>query len=295
MDNFYIQCKIIKPTTLLSDEDKNHFIHNIAEATNTQKPIKDADLRANSPEQLDLKMRLKKRQVYYVTKKGENAPKVYDRKYQLLNLSKFGKLAFASILQMPGSARSDSYKMYKDEYYNTIFEKSPEGIIVDMLKISNYYDDFKKNINKIIPDISQTELEVIKNSKTFQLACITLLCKLNYNAISLKDINDALGDVDKLKVIVQQTEPMVSIMNKKINDEKDVFYTIFRQISLTVLNTCYNVAIKIAKSNQQSISASNYFKSDKNYYLDVIPDLCTQYKINATLKNNIQRICGIKN
>lgn len=294
LEDFYIQCKIIKPTMLSSDDEKNQFIHNIAKATNTQKPIKDSDLRANSPEQLDLKERLKKRHVYYVTKKGENAPKVYAKK-QLLNLLKFGKLSFASVLQMPGSSRSDSAKMYNREYYNTIFGKeAPEGIIADILKIDNYYEAFKKNITKIIPEIRPTELEVIKNGKTFQLACITFLCKLNYNVFSMRDITTAINDIDKLKNIIQQTGQMSVIMNKQINNEREIFYTIFRQISLFTLKISYSMATEVAKRLQQSISASNYFKSDKNYYTDVIPALCNNYEENSTLKNAIQKICGLK-
>lgn len=49
---------------------KDKFALEIAEATNSQKPVKKADLKANTPEQIRLKERLNRCQVYYITKKA---------------------------------------------------------------------------------------------------------------------------------------------------------------------------------------------------------------------------------
>ena len=66
--DFYLQCKVVKSkgnTTQMKDK----FALEIAEATNSQKPVKKADLKANTPEQIRLKERLNRCQVYYITKK----------------------------------------------------------------------------------------------------------------------------------------------------------------------------------------------------------------------------------
>ena len=48
--DFYLSCKVIKA---LSEDDKieGRFIQKVSEASNSQKPIKPRDLKANAPEQ----------------------------------------------------------------------------------------------------------------------------------------------------------------------------------------------------------------------------------------------------
>src|SRR5574344_896160 len=53
-DDFYLVCKIIK-STFNNSEEKNKFIARVAEASNTQKPIKAKDIIANRVEQRNLK------------------------------------------------------------------------------------------------------------------------------------------------------------------------------------------------------------------------------------------------
>lgn len=48
--DFYLQCKVVKSIGV-SENERDTFITNIAEATNSQKPIKTKDLKANTPEQ----------------------------------------------------------------------------------------------------------------------------------------------------------------------------------------------------------------------------------------------------
>ena len=55
--DFYLQCKVVKSEGNTAEE-RDRFALDIAEATNAQKPIKKADLKANTPEQIRLKERL---------------------------------------------------------------------------------------------------------------------------------------------------------------------------------------------------------------------------------------------
>ena len=74
--DFYLQCKVVKSKGDDNDS-RNNFALEIAEASNSQKPIKKSDLKANTLEQLKLKENLSRYGVYYITKKGDKAPKQY--------------------------------------------------------------------------------------------------------------------------------------------------------------------------------------------------------------------------
>ena len=64
MNDMAVPCKIIK--------DKNaEFLAEVAEASNSQKAISDADLKANNPEQKQLKKKLESQQIYLEIKKGK--------------------------------------------------------------------------------------------------------------------------------------------------------------------------------------------------------------------------------
>lgn len=134
--DFYLQCKVIKSEGTTT-QMKDRFALDIAEATNSQKPIKKADLKANTPEQMRLKEQLNRYHVYYITKKGDKTPKQYSEPFQTATLEQVGKLGLAAVLQMPGSSRSNSQRMYNDEYYYSIFgNEAKAGVIADLLRLS---------------------------------------------------------------------------------------------------------------------------------------------------------------
>lgn len=290
--DFYLQCKIVKSKGNTNNE-KDIFAHNIAEATNSQKPIKKADLKANTPEQLRLKERLNQKHVYYITKKGDRPPKQYSETYQIATLEQVGKLSLAGVLQMPGSARSNSHRMYNDEYYHSIFgQDAKEGVITDLLKISYYYDRFLKNEIKNKGYDEKTVLPMIKNGRTYQFACITFLCKINHGVFCYNTIGSFLNNTNELKSILRQMGGMENLISKKIYDEEECFYEIFNIIGEEVLGYCFENALEKAAHEQKTLAPSDYLKSDLNYYKDVLKRLWSRYNQNNTLKDKINLICG---
>jgi hypothetical protein len=288
--DFFIQCKVVKIKGSNQDS-RDKFIGDIAEATNSQKPIKEADLRANSPEQLNLKMRLNTRGVYYITKKGDKATKYYPEPYQVATLEIIGKLCLSGVLQMPGSARSNSRRMYKDEYYYPMFNKeAKDGVIADLLKIGYYYESFVKTEMKNKGFDETTTLPIIKNGKTFMLACITLLAKLNNNVFTYETISINLSNSDSLKVVLKNMDGMDKIILNKLSEEKDIFFEIFTIIGEEVLGYCFSNALEVAKENQKALAASDYVKSDNNYYRDIIKRLWARYNQNKQLHEYINKI-----
>lgn len=290
--DFYLQCKVVKSkgnTTQMKDK----FALEIAEATNSKKPVKKADLKANTPEQIRLKERLNRCQVYYITKKGDKTPKQYSEPYQTATLEQVGKLGLAAVLQMPGSARSNSQRMYNDEYYYSIFgQDAKEGVIADLLKMSYYYDKFVKVYIKDKGYDEKTVLPMMKNGRTFQYACVTFLCKINYGVFTYDTIAGMLNNVDDLKIAIRNMGNIEKLISVKLQDEEEIFMEIFSVIGDEVLGYCFDSALYKAEEEQRTLAPSDYLKSDINYYKDVIKRLWNRYKQNSTLRRDIDLICG---
>lgn len=290
--DFYLQCKVVKSkgnTTQMKDK----FALEIAEATNSQKPVKKADLKANTPEQIRLKERLNRYQVYYITKKGDKTPKQYAEPYQTATLEQVGKLGLAAVLQMPGSARSNSQRMYNDEYYYSIFGRdAKEGVIADLLKMSYYYDKFVKIYIKDKGYDEKTVLPMMKNGRTFQYACVTFLCKINYGVFSYDTIAGMLNNVNDLKIAIRNMGNIEKLISVKLQNEEEIFMEVFSVIGDEVLGYCFDSALYKAEEEQRTLAPSDYLKSDINYYKDIIKRLWNRYKQNSLLKKNINLICG---
>ncbi len=126
--DFYLTCKIIK-IVRESEKDKDDFILEIAEAANSQKAIKAADLIANAPEQRRFKqVLLEEAGIFYQTKRGEDIPKKYHSAYLHTKLDVVGKLCLAAIFQEPCKSRNNPSVSYKKDkpYYNPIFNGDRE-------------------------------------------------------------------------------------------------------------------------------------------------------------------------
>ena len=289
--DFYLQCKVIKSEGTTT-QMKDRFALDIAKATNSQKPIKKADLKANTPEQMRLKERLNRYHVYYITKKGDKTPKQYSEPFQTATLEQVGKLGLAAVLQMPGSSRSNSQRMYNDEYYYSIFgNEAKAGVIADLLRLSYYYDKFVKTYIKDKGYDEKTVLPMMKNGRTFQYACITFLCKINYGVFTYDTIAGMLNNTDDLKIVIRGMGDMEKLISVNLQNEEEIFMEIFSIIGDEVLGYCFETALYKAEEEQRTLAPSDYLKSDLNYYKDVIKRLWNRYKQNRQLNNDINLIC----
>lgn len=288
--DFYITCKVIQ-TEGIEEAEKDAFALEIAESTNAQKPIRKADLLANTPEQIRLKERLAKYGVYYVLKKGDK-PKSKYAPYEVTKVDAVGKLSLAAILQMPGSARSNSAKMYYDENRHTIWGSEAQvGVIKDLLRLDYYYKRFiKTDLTKITRD--ENIISAMKNGRTFQLACISLLCKIAYGVFSYEgSIAPYLNNVDALKRELRKMEPMGKLVSVNLDEEEAIFRKIFTIISTEVLGYGIDLAKEISGDN--NIDVANYLKSDENYYRYCVKRLWNVFTSNQALRSYIYSICGI--
>lgn len=282
-NDFYVQCKVVQSKGN-SDEEKDRFVTDIAKATNSQKKIDIADIKANTPEQLKLREKLSHEKVYYIIKRGDKIPKKqYSEPYQAATMKEVGKIGLAAVLQMPGSARSNPARMFQDEYYNSIYGKESQAkVIADALKLEYYYTLYIKNELKDKGYDETTVLPMFRNGTTYQLACITFLCKVINNVFAYEDISSTLSNPDLVKSKIRVMGDMDRLFSRKLDDEKDYVYSMFSVIGEEVLGYCYGNALENAEGD---LVPSNYLKSDNNYYKDIIKRLWSRYNSNKTLKD----------
>ena len=152
--DLFLPCKIIM-TSGGNEDEKNKFSLEIAKATNTQKPIKPVDLKANSPEQVRFAQAMREAGVFYQTKRGETPPAGFKAPSLNTDLMEVGKLCLAAIYQIPCASRAKPSTIYSDRYYVPVFDGNQAQvakICKELLKsfgdkpqvVNIYYDDIEK-------------------------------------------------------------------------------------------------------------------------------------------------------
>lgn len=289
-EDFYLQCKVVKAKGATAEQSQD-FVGKIAEATNSQKPIKTKDLKANRPEQWKLKSALADIGFYYMPKNGDkpSPAEKYPEPYNSAKLEKVGKVCLAGVLQMPGSARSNSQKMYDDQYYYSIFGTGAvPQVIVDLIKIDYFYDKYSKS-KKVEAYTIETQ-QMIKNGRTFVMACLLYAVKLNAGCFTNDEINDLISDTDELKRTLRKMDGVSCVIANKLDNEKDVLEDIFGLIGDEVLGYCFDLATRVAINTGKSVAPSDYLKLDSNYYKDIISRFNTVYSTKKAFKDTIDKI-----
>ena len=257
--DFPISCKIVKPDQ--EGEDYfNMFISQIAEASNSQKPISDRDLKSNYPEQRKLQQDLKSQdpKVYLEIKRGEGILRKRNLKnWQKIKNDALGQLILSVLLQQPGTARSNKKKIFSDRAtYNDIFKRTHDkDTIIDILKLSDYYDEFVATSN-----LSEKPSNIAKNGKLCVLAIIGFLIKYSRQKIDIKLdsgssewVTEITGDV--------LNGPLFDV--DRPDDYLVVLNSLFNQIIMALLNL-YN------SRGDTETSVTNFFKTDKKYFTMIL-------------------------
>ena len=105
-EDFFVCCKIIK-NTFDTPQEKNVFIAKVAEASNTQKPIKAKDIIANRVEQRNLKTLLSENKVFIEIKRGEKCyHEQYPEPWQRTKNNELAQDLYSFVYLEPGPARN---------------------------------------------------------------------------------------------------------------------------------------------------------------------------------------------
>lgn len=78
------------------------------------------------------------------------------------------------------------------------------------------------------------------------------------------------------------------LIEKKLDNEQEVFNEIFGLIGEEVLKYCFELAK--ASNDGKVLAPSDYLKSDSNYYKDVLQRFYTKYQKHKLLRQNIDCI-----
>ena len=266
-EDFYIPCKIIKSATR---EDAENFIAEIAEASNSQKPISERDLKANTIEQRNLKKQLENFEpsVYLSIKKGDEKPSKKGKEdWQFLSNDLLGQLILAFNLQQPGTSRSNKKKIFSDNnIYKRVFKRKHDmNNMIDLLKLDYYYGLYSdKTLKQDLVNTPEEE-SIIIYGRFFILATIGFILKMKRGIISIKA---TLDDDEWEKELTQDNIEGIIFSDYSGDDFEDLLNAIFSTI---VYETS---RIYIPKDDK---SVANFLKTDYKYR-------------NVIIKNIISRI-----
>ena len=279
--DLYLPCKIIK-TMGESDDEKNAFSLAIAQAANSQKAIKQIDLKANSPEQVRFAQAMREAGVFYQTKRGEQVPKNYREPYKNTDLREVGKLCLAAVFQLPCTSRAKPSTLYQDKYYSPIFKgnQSEQARIARICKELLYVDYYFKTRfqpkfdreNVDLPD-SNVRISFAHNARTICIAFVALAGRYYQSNISDQILQTvfssaqsemtaelaykALRDLGELRVL----------LSPHLTPNTDIYDRVLDELFLAIINagiTSYSIIVGQLDS---TLTVVNFLKrADKNYY-----------------------------
>ena len=263
--DFPIVCKIVKPSISLSKD--SDFLMKISEASNSQKPIKPRDLKANFPEQKELQRRAIKnegKELAIEIKRGVR-PSNYNsvEPWQRVKNELIGQLILSCLLQHPGDAKTSSSGIFDNKTtYSMVFRRKQDyNTLFDIVKLDGLFNEFKKEYLSESDDIEK--ISVVKAGKFTIYSVIFYLIKRFKKLV--KNRNDENVFVDNLDGDI--------FSNELPDDYERTLKNLFKFI-IKKLNDVYTVR----KNELKLTSHASFFKNDtyyKTYILKEIDDILT--------------------
>jgi hypothetical protein len=290
---FYVPCKIVMPKDDLSSEDQAVFFNDIAEATNSQKPIQPRDLKANAPEMLQMQSLLSKhndidqRPIYLQIKRGITG----KRSHRSLRNDILAQVLFSFVNQKPGTSRSNKKSLFSNnKNYRAIFmqnyakNQAKTDFLYDLVDLNNRFDELINNIKsdsairqKFRPD----ELDILSNSKTAIFAIMGMFYQLVNEDTEVSDI---IQDPKTVSMNIDDYVygPFFRFYEKDDIDKK--FFSLIQKI-VAKLGKLY-----VQETDRgQVTSVSNFFKTDSRYYDVIVSAYADEFRIDEdweTFVNN---------
>ena len=276
-NDFFLPCKIIK-TEGDTEDEKNAFSLSIAKATNTQKPIKPVDLKANSPEQVRFAQSMREVGIFYQTKRGETVPRAFSDAYLNSSLIEIGKLCMAAIYQVPCASRTKPSALYHPQYYDKVFagnqmqiaKLSKELLYIDYYFRNTYQKKFDRE-NADLPDAND-RISFAHNARTICIAFVAFASRYYYGNISNNDLNtifavartDSASD-SRLYDIFSNIDGVTHFIPPEIFNEKDRYDDVLDKLFNVIIESGIT-SFMMASRFDTTLNATNYLKKDKNYY-----------------------------
>lgn len=287
-NDLFLPCKIIRVMGETEDE-KNAFSLAIAKATNSQKAIKQVDLKANAPEQVRFGQAMRECGIFYQTKRGEVVPKSFKQKHLNTDLAAVGKLCLAGVFQVPCTSRSKPSSLYVDKYYNPVFNGNQSQIArlcQELLYVDNYFrTQYQKKFDadNIDAPNANERIAFAHNSRTICIAFIAFASRYYQHNITDADMQVVSGaaqsDImpDSIYDIFSNMEDIGYFVPKDVFNDKDKYESILDDLFNLIIEAgirCYTMA----KRYDNTLNATNYLKKDKNYYV-ILSDNWTTLRV----------------
>lgn len=266
--DFYISCKIIK--NIFEDyKQKNIFISKVAEASNTQKPIKAKDIIANRIEQRNLKSLMQDNGVFIEIKRGEKYNReMYPEPWQRSKNNELAQDLYSFVFMEPGPARNSvSSILSNNDKYNTIFKDHEYSFdfLRDILFLEKSYKEYQKYINKQedIDDESAIKKGLVKNGLWYCLATIGYILKIYYN----REYSNNMYKYRNHETQYNLYSSELAFLHGFI--DRNYTYKQFKEMAFNLFDTVFTqliiVQFKIAKETSPSIAYSNWTKSNTGF------------------------------
>lgn len=275
--DLFLPCKIIK-TDGNTEDEKNLFNLAIAKATNTQKPIKSVDLKANSPEQIRFSQAMRDVGIFYQTKRGESIPKNYKEAFRNSSLVEIGKLGLAAFFQLPCTSRSKPSSLYLPQYYDKIFNRNQQQV-AKLCKELLYIDYYFRNIyqkkfdrdNASVPGAND-RISFAHNSRTICIAFVAFASRYYQGNIQNQHLDtvftaarsDSTTD-SRLYDIFSNLDGISYFIPNTVFCQKDQYDALLDQLFTTIINAGIT-SFSMASLYDPTLTATNFLKKDKNYY-----------------------------
>ncbi|MDD4157398.1 MAG: AIPR family protein [Candidatus Cloacimonetes bacterium] len=266
--DFFISCKIIK-NTFETPQEKNVFIAKVAEASNTQKPIKAKDIIANRIEQRNLKTMLAENKVFIEVKRGEKCfHEQYPEPWQRTKNNELAQDLYSFVYMEPGPARNSvSSMLSNEEKYSLIFKEHSYSFdfLRDVLFLEKAYKEYKNKINKDKDNDGDSAIKkgLVKNGLWYCLATIGYILKLHYN----KEYRDNMYQYRNQDVKYALYSPELAFMHGFI--DKSISYKDFKERAFSLFDGVFTNMIvpqfKAAREMNASIAYSNWTKSNPGF------------------------------
>lgn len=292
--DLFLPCKIIR-TDGDTEDEKNTFSLAIAKATNTQKPIKPVDLKANSPEQIRFSQAMRDVGIFYQTKRGETVPRAYKEAFLNSSLVEVGKLGLAAIFQIPCVSRSKPSSLYLPQYYEKIFNGNQQQI-AKLCRELLYIDYYFRNIyqkkfdrdNASVPSAND-RISFAHNARTICIAFAAFASRYHQGNIQNQHLDTIFAAArsdnatdSRLYDIFTNLENVSYFIPAAVFNQKDKYDALLDQLFTTIINAGIT-SFSMASRYDSTLTATNFLKKDKNYYA-ILDDHW------ASLRGDIKRI-----
>lgn len=267
--DFVVPCKVIK-NRFVSNEKKDEFLSDVAEASNTQKPIKARDLISNRIEQKRLQSMMESLGVFVQIKRGDRINKiVYPEQWQNSTNDEIAQLVYSAVYQDPVLARNSKSKLLStDSIYSDVFEKPFSGLFLkDLILTQAAFKDWigKKTKKKAFPP---AQSDFMKVCLMYMMGIVGFISKLFWNDRLYTSLKTSEENPAKMQFAISQKDigcgPVFE--DRAYEETRDLLFHLFSTIEQNYLIPAYGVYINyygndVAKSHANFVRNSNYYRS----------------------------------